>query len=196
MNTGQEFYNPATGTRITILEDSAERVSMRRTMPPGTGKADAHRHLDYVESFVVEKGTATIRIGKEVRRVAAGATVRLEPDTPHANPYAEEGEVTFRHSVEPPNAFVRAYIATWLAALERGHLNEQDEFTALQLFPVLAATKARSFVVGPPIAAQKVVIPIVAAIGRARGNRPVLPQPEVSVSSSEPVSASASSSSS
>jgi hypothetical protein len=57
-----------------------------------------------------------------------------------------------------------------------------------------AATKARSFVVGPPIAAQKLVIPIVAAVGRARGNRPVLPQPVVSVSSSVSPSPSSSSS--
>jgi mannose-6-phosphate isomerase-like protein (cupin superfamily) len=195
MEIGKEFHNPATGTRVTILEDSSQRLAMRRTLPPGTGKADAHRHLDYVETFVIEEGIATVKVGKDVRTAAAGETIRLEHDTGHANPYNEGSEpLTFLHSVEPSNPFVRAYVATWVVALERGELNEQDEFSALQLFPVLAATKARSYVVGPPIAAQKLVIPVVAAIGRARGNRAVVPQPEVSVSSS--VSSSPSSSSS
>jgi hypothetical protein len=126
------------------------------------------------------------RTGTRVTRtLAVGETLQLEPDTGHANPYNESSEpLTFLHSVEPSNSFVRAYVATWVEKLEAGELNEQDEFTALQLFPVLAATKARSFVVGPPIAAQKLVIPVVAALGRMRGNRPVLPQPEVAVSSS------------
>jgi hypothetical protein len=167
---------------------------MRRTLPPGTGKADAHRHLDYAETFVIEEGVATVQVGREVRTLGAGETLRLEHDTAHANPYNESSEpVTFLHSVEPPNPFVRTYVATWLQKLESGDLNEQDEFAALQLFPVLAATKARSFAVGPPIAAQKIVLPIVAAVGRARGNRPIEPQPVVSVSSSVSPSPSSSS---
>jgi mannose-6-phosphate isomerase-like protein (cupin superfamily) len=185
MEIGKEFHNPRTGTRLTVVEDTPGRLAFRRTMPPGTGKTDAHKHLDYVETYVVEEGAVTVGVGKETRTLGAGETLRLEPGTGHVNPFNDgDAPATFVHSAEPSNPFVRAFVATWIDALERDALDEQDEFAALQLFPVLAATKAKSFVVGPPVAAQKLVIPVVAAIGRARGNRPVVPQEPVSVSSS------------
>ena len=51
-------------------------------------------------------------------------------------------------------------------------VNEQGEFSDLQLFVVLHGTRAQSFRTGIPVAVQKPVIAVGAWIGRLRGLRP------------------------
>ena len=50
--------------------------------------------------------------------------------------------------------------------------NDQGEFPDLQLFVILDATRAQSYLAGPPIVLQKPVIAAMASIGRRRGYRP------------------------
>ena len=51
-------------------------------------------------------------------------------------------------------------------------MNDQGEFPDLQLFVVLRATRARSYLAGPPVALQKPVIAAAAVLGRLRGYKP------------------------
>ena len=54
---GRTWKNPRTGAWITWLPDGGDGV-IERVMKPHTGKADAHLHLDFVESYEVIDGTA------------------------------------------------------------------------------------------------------------------------------------------
>jgi hypothetical protein len=58
----------------------------------------------------------------------------------------------------------------WL--FERGQLDEQDRFPQLQLFVILRATNARSYAAGPPLALQRAMLPLLAALGRLKGYKP------------------------
>jgi hypothetical protein len=86
------------------------------------------------------------------------------------NPH--ESDLTVRWTVEPVNDFVEAFADSYKYLLTRDRLNGQDEFTPLQIFPILRATRAQSWLTSIPIPLQKFVIPVGAWLGRLRGYRP------------------------
>ena len=170
--SGRSWTNPRTGAWVTWLPDGQDGL-LERVMKPHTGKADAHVHLDYVESFEILAGTATIEIEGGVVTAAAGETVELPVGTGHRNPYnAADSDLRLRHRASPGGSFVEAFVSALGHHMENGSVNKQGEFSNLQLFVVLHATRAQSFRTGLPVAVQKPVIAMGAWIGRLRGLRP------------------------
>jgi quercetin dioxygenase-like cupin family protein len=53
-----------------------------------------------------------------------------------------------------------------------GTLNDQDELPLLQILVIAKATDGRSYGAFPPVAIQKLSLPLLAAIGRLRGYEP------------------------
>jgi mannose-6-phosphate isomerase-like protein (cupin superfamily) len=164
--------NPQTGAWLEASHDGDDFV-IERVMKPHTGKADPHVHHDYVESFEVVDGTATVEI--DGRRVTAGAGERIEVPvgTPHRNPYNEtDADLHLRHRASPGNVFVESFVSALGHQMENGGVNDQGEFSQLQLFVVLHGTRAKSYRLGIPIWLQKPVIALGAALGRMRGLKP------------------------
>jgi len=56
--------------------------------------------------------------------------------------------------------------------MENDTVDKQGEFPDLQLFVILRATRAQSYIAGVPITIQKPVIAVGAWLGRLRGYRP------------------------
>ena len=93
--------------------------------------------------------------------------------TPHRNPYNATGEdLCLRQTVSPGSEFAECFISSLGHHMEQDTVNDQGEFPDLQLFVVLRATRARSYLAGPPVALQKPVIAAAAVLGRLRGYRP------------------------
>ena len=173
IQAGESFENPRTGTRLEVRESSPERVIFDRHYPPHTGRADAHVHFDISQSWEVLEGRARAFVDGDVREVGAGDVIEIETAVPHQdihNPYDAEARV--RWTVEPVNDFVEAFADCYKHYLTRDELDEQDEFKPLQLFPILRATRAQSWLARMPIPLQKLIIPIGAGIGRLRGYKP------------------------
>jgi mannose-6-phosphate isomerase-like protein (cupin superfamily) len=169
---GRTWKNPRTGAWITWLPDGGDGV-IERVMKPHTGKADAHLHLDFVESYEVIDGTATVERDGERLTLGAGERLEIQPGTRHRNPYNETGsDLRLRHRVSPGGAFAEAFVSSLGHHTENDTVNAQGEFPQLQLFATLHATRAQSFLAGPPIALQKPVIWLGALIARARGYQP------------------------
>lgn len=169
---GRTWTNPRTGASLTWRRDGADAV-LERLMRPGTGKADAHVHLDYVERFEVLEGTATIELDGRTVSAGPGETVEVPPGTPHRNPYnATDADLRLRQTASPGGAFAEAFVSSLGHHMENDTVNDQGEFSDLQLFVVLHGTRARSHRAGIPVALQKPVIALGAALGRRRGLRP------------------------
>jgi mannose-6-phosphate isomerase-like protein (cupin superfamily) len=153
--------------------EAGEDAAMERLMKPGTGKADAHVHLDFHERYEILEGTATIVLdGREVK-AGPGETVEVPRGTKHRNPYNEtEQDLRLRHTVSPRSEFTDCFISALGYHMENDTVNDQGEFPDLQLFVILDATRAQSYLAGPPIFVQKPVIAAMASIGRRRGYRP------------------------
>jgi mannose-6-phosphate isomerase-like protein (cupin superfamily) len=164
--------NPRTGAWLKGSSDGADAV-IERLMKPRTGKADAHVHLDYVERFEILDGTATIELdGREIT-IRPGETVEVPPGAAHRNPYNEtDADLHLRHIASPGNEFTDAFVSSLGHHMERDTVNEQGEFSDLQLFVVLRATRARSYRAGIPVPLQKPVIALGALLGRVRGYKP------------------------
>jgi mannose-6-phosphate isomerase-like protein (cupin superfamily) len=167
------WSNPRTGAWVESSLDGGDLV-IERVMKPRTGKADAHRHMDYVESYEVLEGTATIHVDGERRTLGPGERLELPAGVAHVNPYNEtDADLRHRHRISAPGReFAEAFVSALGHHMENGTVNEQGEFSTLQLFVVLHGTHAQSFRTGIPIWLQKAALPVGAAVGRMRGLRP------------------------
>jgi mannose-6-phosphate isomerase-like protein (cupin superfamily) len=166
------WTNPRTGAWIKASQSGADAL-IERVMKPHTGKADAHVHLDYVERFEIIDGTATIEVDGRAISAGPGERVEVPPGTPHRNPYNQtDGDLHLRHTAAPGGPFADAFVSSLGHHMERDTVNEQGEFSDLQLFVVLRGTRAKSYRAGIPIWLQKPVITLGAALGRLRGYKP------------------------
>ena len=168
----QEFRNPRNGAVARMIEVTPERAVLEREMPPGTGRADPHLHNDFHQRFEVVEGTASVTVDGDERTLAAGESLEIDRGVPHVDAYnASASRLVVRNVISPAPHFAHVYVASWGRALEAGRLNDQDEFTFLGLMTALAEAKGDSWAAGPPIALQRLLVPVGAAIGRRRGHR-------------------------
>ncbi len=167
------YTNPRTGAWMRQLDSVAGNMSLERLMKPHSGKADAHVHLDFDERYEILEGTATVELAGRRIEAPAGETVEVPRGTPHRNPYNPTGEdLRLRQTVSPGSEFAECFISSLGHHMEQDTVNDQGEFPDLQLFVVLRATRARSYLAGPPVGLQKPVIAAAAVLGRLRGYKP------------------------
>lgn len=172
IKAGERFENPRTGTRMEFREWSPERVVIDRTYPPDTGRADPHVHYDFFQGWEVLAGRARYFVEGEEREAGSGELIEIDSGTRHQdvhNPF--ETELRARLTVRPVNEFIEAFADCYTHYLTRDELDDQDEFTALQIFPILHGTRAQSWITRIPIPIQRVLIPVGAGVGRLRGYR-------------------------
>ena len=156
-----------------MLACGPQRLAIRRTLPPGTGRTAPHRHLeDASERFTLLDGTATAKVGKEEHRLAAGDVLEIPRATSHVHPHTGAGETaTLEHVIEPCPAFPRVYFPSWLKWLAEGRVDGQDEPTFLGIMSVIATANGDSWVAGPPIGVQRALATALAPVANRRGYR-------------------------
>ena len=171
---GQEWTSPDGRSVVRVVEVSSERAVIERVLRPGSGKAGAHLHRDWVKSYEAVDGQLRIQVGKEgPRLLAVGETVQVPRGVVHVDPWHESASTAvMRHVVSPVTPGVHVLFATLGELLAAGQLDSQDGFTPPQLAAVLRAGRADSWGAQPPIPVQRVALPVLAAIARARGLRP------------------------
>jgi mannose-6-phosphate isomerase-like protein (cupin superfamily) len=176
IDVGKTYTNPRSGARATLREswedNGGARAMLERVVPPGTGKAGPHYHLDFDQTWEILAGTATMSVEGEARTLGAGDRVELPEGTVHADPWNEGTEdITMRLTIEPVPRFAESYARTWLDGFVNGRLNDQDELPLLNILVIAHATDGQSFASSPPRGVQKATLPVLAAIGRLRGYR-------------------------
>jgi mannose-6-phosphate isomerase-like protein (cupin superfamily) len=174
IETGQSFENPDSGGTITVLEswrdNGGARTRIERVMPPRTGKAAAHYHLDFAQTFEVVSGDAKVKVEKDELNLGPGESVEIPIGTVHEDMWNEgPDEATIQLTIEPVPRFVEVYAQTWLDAYAQGKTNDQDEMPLLQILVIAKATDGKSYADGPPRRLQELTLPLIAALGRLRG---------------------------
>jgi quercetin dioxygenase-like cupin family protein len=169
---GDSFRSPK-GTVVELLAYGPERLALRRTLPPGTGRTAPHRHLeDAVERFTLLEGEATGKLGKDERRLRTGDVLEIPRGAVHVHPHTGPSQTaTVEHVIEPCPAFPLVYFPSWLRWLAAGRVDGQDEPTFLGIMAVIDAAKGDSWVAGPPIPVQKALARVLAPIANRRGYR-------------------------
>lgn len=174
ISAGQEWRSPDARSAVRVVELSQERAVIERVLRPGSGKAGAHLHRDWLQSFEAVDGELRIQVGKEEPRLlAVGETAQVPRGVVHVDPWNESASTAVvRNTVSPVTPAVHVIFGTPGELLASGQLDSQDGFTLPQLAAVLRAGHADSWGAQPPIPVQRVVLPVLAAIARARGLRP------------------------
>jgi len=174
IEVGKTYTNPRSGARATLTEswkdNGGARTVLERVVPPGTGKAAPHYHLDFFQTWEILDGVATISVEGRERTLQAGDTVELPQGTTHADPWNEgSAEMTMRLVIEPVPRFVEVYAETWLEGFEKGKLTDQDELPLLHVLAIAHATDGQSYAAGPPRWLQRLTLPAAAGFARLRG---------------------------
>ena len=172
LQAGDSFRSPR-GTVVEVLAYGADRLAIRRTLVPGTGRTAPHRHLeDASERFTLLEGEATGSIDGQERRLRPGDVMEVPRGAVHVHPHtAKDQTATVEHVIEPCPAFPLVYFPSWLRWLAAGRVDDQDEPTFLGIMSVIDAAKGDSWVAGPPIAAQKALAKLLAPVAGRRGYR-------------------------
>lgn len=167
------------GTVVEVLEWSPARLAVRRTLPPSTGKGTAHYHENGVELFTVIEGTVTGSVDGVVHTMGPGETMEVPVGSAHEHPHTGPGgPAVIEHAVLPDPSlavppteiasFPAVYFASWLGWLEAGEVDDQEEPSFLQIMAVIKDGGGGSWVVGPPVIAQRA---LAAVLGRVAGLR-------------------------
>lgn len=171
-DVAESYESSRNGATLTLEDPGHGVLSYNRVMPPGTGRAVAHVHLDFDQRFTVLTGHARYDVDGLPSALAAGDEIFLPRGTVHVDPYPDGAEpLVVRNVGDPEVAGARDYVRALGRAIRDGKTNAQDEFRFLHLMVVLRAGRSKSFVAGPPIALQRCAIPLLAAVGRAFGYR-------------------------
>ena len=162
------------GTVVEVLENTPERFRMRRELPPATGRTPPHRHTNGVETFQVIDGEVTGSVAGQKRLLRAGDVLEVPLGTAHVHPHtADDMIAVIEHTIEPRPQFVEVYFGSWLTWLAEGRVDRQDEPVLLGVMAVIRDGGGGTWVVGPPVAAQRALAAVLGRVAAARGYRAV-----------------------
>jgi quercetin dioxygenase-like cupin family protein len=178
LNVFEIYTHEESGARIDthpwFYRDGQQMFGLTRIYPPHTGRGLPHLHKDVEQRNSVRFGVARYRLGKQWRELEPGEELVIPAGTPHIDPFNDsDGALEMTTLFSPGPMYLFHYARTLGQAIRDGKVNSQQEFRLLHLMVMLAQPGARTYAAGPPIAIQRrVVIPLMAAIGRLRRYRP------------------------
>lgn len=175
VGSGAVYENRVTGERCVVLSDGRERgpAIVHLVVSPRGAVAGEHVHPAITERFTLLAGALTARVAGRERELAVGARTTIAPGVPHDwwNPGDEPASVIVE--VDPPEVRFAMLIATLFGLANAGRTNARGMPGPLQ-----GALLAREFAdvirfTRPPAVVQAAVLPLLAALGRARGLRAI-----------------------
>jgi quercetin dioxygenase-like cupin family protein len=178
-HAGDVFENPATretGRIITGAGDTEGRYMQSETrVRPGGAVSVVHRHRECTERFEVLEGELTVQLDGQTRTLTPGEQLTIAPGAAHHYANTSDEDVVFRFDVWPAARF-EAMVVTLFALGMEGRTDAKGAPSPLQMAVLLDEYGDVLEVVGPPRWLQRIVIPVLARIGRARGLRARYPQ--------------------
>lgn len=171
--SGQTLTNPITGERIifreTAYETGGRKLVIDHFLPPHTDTFAEHVQLNQEERFEILSGTATYSL-KGVRGSAGLGEVIVVPyGTPHQNPWNEsDDELVFRHETRP-DLGSEIFFESLFSLAQAGKTNDKGEVSPLQILVIGSRLESQTYVTNIPVAIQRVMNPLLGAIGRWLG---------------------------
>ena len=175
IRAGDSVVNAVTGERLVFHETSNETdgayCRFDTYVEPGGAVAAAHVHPYQTERFEVLSGTLGVKAGGERQELAAGASVVIEPGTPHMFWNAGDDTLCFRAEVRPALQF-ESLIETMFGLATDGKTNRKGMPNQLQLAVIASHHFDVVRLAGVPAWMQKAGLAMGAPIGRLLGYRP------------------------
>jgi quercetin dioxygenase-like cupin family protein len=176
---GDVGSNPVTGERSVILvgtgDGVGDRIAAHLWVSPGGAVVGEHYHPSITERFRVVSGELEVSLDGERRTLRHGADVTIPPGTVHDWWNGSEDETQVLVDISPGRRFELMLRTLWGLGRD-GKTNSKGMPGPLQLAVIGHEFTDVIRFTRPPALVQKAVFGALAALGRARGYRPVYPE--------------------
>ena len=176
---GAVYLNPVTGERSLVLigtgDDRGDRLAVHLSVRPGGAVVGAHYHPTVTERFRVLSGRLEVLLDGSRSTLEPGGDVTVSPGTVHDWWNAGDQPAEVLVDVVPGRRFELMVTTLWGLARD-GKTNAKGMPNPLQLAVIGHEFTDVIRFARPPALIQKVLFPALAAVGRARGYRPVYPE--------------------
>lgn len=163
----------AGGKRLVFRETKASTHGARLTfdefVAPGEGPVPPHVHPRQHERFTVVRGTLGVRVGGETRVVQPGHSVLVAPGTPHTYWNAGPDELHHVVTLEPALEHETFFESVYGLAREGFAPERRTALNLLRLARLFG--EHETWLVGPPVAAQRLLFGALGALARRLGVR-------------------------
>ena len=168
--SGQVFSNPVTGQEIRIVrtaeETGGELVEVESILPPKAPEPPAHYHPAQDEHFEVLAGEVAVTLDGERRRHRAGESFSVPAGAVHEMSNDGDADARLRWETRPAlrtEQFFEAVGDLWRS----GKLNSEGMPNPLRMAALVNAFTDELRLGSPPWAIQRIMLPVLAAGGRA-----------------------------
>jgi quercetin dioxygenase-like cupin family protein len=174
---GETIENPVNGERITWIETAettgGELLSLDLSLRPGAAVAAEHRHMRQEERFRVDAGSIWLGLGGAERMVSAGEEVTVPAGVPHR--WGNKGAVEAIVRVElRPALDTQTFFETFFGLARDGKTNDKGMPGLLQIAVAYRELgDSCPMLAKPPAFVQRMILGLLAPIGRAVGRRAV-----------------------
>jgi len=167
--------NPVTGERYALVTSGAETggdyVEGRGYLPVGARPPGMHRHANQDEQVTVVSGLIRARLGKDEREYGPGETFVLPRGQWHDFWVVGDGPAETLARATPALG-IELLLGTLAGLAQEGKVDKKGRPRLLQGAVIgRFYSEVAEFKVPPP-AVQRVVLPLLAAVGSRRGLRP------------------------
>jgi quercetin dioxygenase-like cupin family protein len=167
---GQHIENPRTGQRMTFVELTDELLRIDTVNPPTRRHEPLHVHPKQESGTEVLSGSLVFEIGGERRRIAAGESVSIPPNTPHR--FYNDGDTDAHHiQFFRPALDIASLFETAFALEQQGKVGADGMPAPLQLAVMVPEFGDELRPVRPPWPVLRALSAVLAPIARRRGYR-------------------------
>lgn len=172
---GQIVTNPTNGDSYEFLETAKDthgaRVSLKATIKSKGQLVPKHYHVYQEETFEIISGKFTVWLNGETKIFSSGEKVILPKNIPHNHYNNEDEAVIYIHSVTPALDF--DYLIENLAGLAADGKSKNGKYGLVQELVALKYLDSKSYLADIPIGVQKLLMNIIAPVGRLFGYRAI-----------------------
>ncbi|MBA4301111.1 MAG: cupin domain-containing protein [Cyclobacterium sp.] len=172
---GQTIINPTNGDSYEFLEtakdSNGERIIMKAVIKSKGQLVPKHFHVFQDETFEVISGQLTVLFEGKTYKLSAGEKITLPKNVPHNHYNDEITSVTYLHSVTPALDF--DYLIENLVGLAADGKSKNGKYGLVQELVALKYLDSKSYLADIPIGVQKILMNIIAPIGRLLGYRAI-----------------------
>jgi len=172
---GQMLNNPTNGDSYEFLETAVdskgERVIMKASIKSKGQLVPKHFHVFQDETFEVLSGQLTVWLDGQTRTISAGEKILLPKNVPHNHYNNDDNPVVYIHSVTPAMDF--ELLIENLVGLAADGKSKNGKYGLVQELVSLKYLDSKSYLADIPVGVQKILMNIIAPIGRLLGYRAV-----------------------
>ncbi len=172
---GKIITNPVNGNSFeyiqTAKDTNGKSVVMKAAIKGKGQKVPNHIHAIQDETFEVISGKLTVWTNGEMITLSARERITLPKNKPHNHYNNEDEAVTYIQTVAP--ALDSDYLVETLLGLAADGKSKNGKYGLLQELVILKYLDSKTFLADIPIGVQKVLMNVLAPVGRLMGYRAI-----------------------